>query len=423
MQRARQLGFKDGTVIYFAVDYDATADEIQSIIKPFFSWIQGELDRSWIHYKMGVYGTRNVCQQLYKAGLTVSSFVSGMSTGYSGNLGFPLPENWHYDQIQNLSTSTSGLPIEIDKDVQSVSAPFVTKAGVSVTPVVGQGSARAFDSFFWWFVQSAYNVDKIVGVPHLGVTTSDVNNGVLMGIMNQNPSYAQQAAFAFFTPVPDSIRLAATAINTTAPIIPAGTPYPGKIDHWAATTRGYLHWGAPTNNTDVQISDLAGWALDLNSLWQDYEIARLDGYSLGVSTYFATFLGATNGRFTMDQLIADVDGYNLIAQFTADAPLEIGLGQYLQHSYDDPNYRWNQFITNRCLNSVSTAAQLAISVYTSLNPAVRASVTLKDKAFEYPRHPGETKDPATDPSSSERATELSDLGSAFALKLAQLADR
>jgi peptidoglycan hydrolase-like protein with peptidoglycan-binding domain len=421
IQRARQLGFKAGAVIYFAVDYDATDDEIQSLIKPFFTWIQGEFAQSSIHYQLGVYGTRNVCQQLHTAGLTTSSFVSGMSTGYSGNLGFPLPDNWHYDQIQNLSAAASGLPIEIDKDVKSSSAPVVTTAGVSITPVLTSGSTRTFDPFYWWFVQSAYTVDRIIGVPDLFVTTADVNNGILMGIMNQNPSYTQQEAFAYYTPVPGSIGYAADAINASAPTIPTGTPYPGKIDHWAATTRGYLYWGAPTSNTDVQISDLAGWALDLNSLWQDYEIARLGGYSSGVGPYFATYLGGSNGRFTFDQLIADVDAYNLIALYPAQTPLEIGLGDYLQRCYNDPTYRWHQFIIHRCLNSLTTAAQLAISLYTSTNPGIVGSILFKDQAFGFPRHPGQTKNSATDPTAGVIATELADVGSAFALKLQQLA--
>lgn len=29
----------------------------------------------------------------------MSSFVADMSTGYSGNMGYPMPANWAFDQI------------------------------------------------------------------------------------------------------------------------------------------------------------------------------------------------------------------------------------------------------------------------------------------------------------------------------------
>ena len=40
VRRARQLGFKAGTVIHFAVDYDATGDEISAAIVPFFEGVR-----------------------------------------------------------------------------------------------------------------------------------------------------------------------------------------------------------------------------------------------------------------------------------------------------------------------------------------------------------------------------------------------
>ncbi len=294
--------------------------------------------------------------------------------------------------------------------------------GVSITLVITSGSTLGFDSFYWWFVQSAYAADRAVGVRQALTSQAEVDNVVLMGILLQNTSYSSQEAFAYYTPVPTSLTNVADAIKASAPTIPTGTPHPGKIDHWAATTRGYLYWGAPTSDTEVQISDLAGWALDLNSVWQNYEIARLAGYSAGVSAYFGTYVGGSTGRFTFDQLIADIDGYNLIALYpTRTIPLEVGLGDYLQRCYNDPTYRWRQFIIHRCQSSLVVAAQLAMSVYTTSNPGVTGSVLFKDNAYHFPRHPGKQKDPATDPAPNVAATELADLGAAFAAKLGQLA--
>ena len=42
-----------------------------------------------------------------------------MSTGYSGNLGFTLPENWAYDQISTITLGSGDGLIEIDNNIQS----------------------------------------------------------------------------------------------------------------------------------------------------------------------------------------------------------------------------------------------------------------------------------------------------------------
>ena len=53
-------------------------------------------------YKVGVYGARNVCIQVSEKGYANTSFVSGMSTGFSGNLGFPLPKTGLLIKFQRL---------------------------------------------------------------------------------------------------------------------------------------------------------------------------------------------------------------------------------------------------------------------------------------------------------------------------------
>ena len=72
-------------------------------------------------YKIGIYGARNICNRVREAGYSVSSFVSDMSTGFSGNLGFSLPVDWAFDQISTitLTDEESGVQIEIDNDIAS----------------------------------------------------------------------------------------------------------------------------------------------------------------------------------------------------------------------------------------------------------------------------------------------------------------
>lgn len=59
---------------------------------------------------------RKVCTRVSEAGYAWSSFVSDMSTGYSGNLGFSIPDNWALDQFTTVTISANGQSIEIDKN-------------------------------------------------------------------------------------------------------------------------------------------------------------------------------------------------------------------------------------------------------------------------------------------------------------------
>ncbi len=89
-----------GTCIYFAVDYDAMDSEIDSNIKPYFLGVRDALNAAGGRYEFGVYGSRNVCIRVSNEAGARWSLVSGMSWGYSGNLGFPLPPNWSFNQIR-----------------------------------------------------------------------------------------------------------------------------------------------------------------------------------------------------------------------------------------------------------------------------------------------------------------------------------
>ena len=118
---ARALGLPNGTTIYFAVDFDAMDYQITDSVLPYFEKVYAEVKTSG--YKVGVYGARNVCSRVSKAGYACSSFVGDMSTGFSGNLGFTIPDNWAFSQFANLEGSNAlgsgDGRIEIDKDAFS----------------------------------------------------------------------------------------------------------------------------------------------------------------------------------------------------------------------------------------------------------------------------------------------------------------
>lgn len=114
----RNLKIPDGGTVYFAVDYDVMPAEIDSNIIPYFQGIQNRLDQIGENrFSVGVYGPRYVCTRLSEAGLTTSSFVSDMSSGFSCNIGYPLPKNWAFDQIKNEEISNDYWSLEIDHDI------------------------------------------------------------------------------------------------------------------------------------------------------------------------------------------------------------------------------------------------------------------------------------------------------------------
>ncbi|MFD8087168.1 glycoside hydrolase domain-containing protein [Kitasatospora sp. NPDC059722] len=115
---ARFHGFKAGTTIYFAVDYDAMDGEVGSYVIPHFRGVHHTVSEN-SSYQVGVYGPRNVCQRVADAGFARTSFVSDMSSGFSGNLGYPMPSNWAFDQIATVTVGSGASAIEIDTDIAS----------------------------------------------------------------------------------------------------------------------------------------------------------------------------------------------------------------------------------------------------------------------------------------------------------------
>lgn len=131
------LGIPKDTIIYFAVDFDAMDYQITSNVIPYFSKVFEEMSNSI--YRTGIYGARNVCSRVAKAGYSCSSFVGDMSTGFSGNLGFKIPDDWAFSQFANLegtnALGTGDGRIEIDKDAFSGWDQGVSRLVTGIDPV------------------------------------------------------------------------------------------------------------------------------------------------------------------------------------------------------------------------------------------------------------------------------------------------
>ncbi|WP_445621894.1 glycoside hydrolase domain-containing protein [Lacticaseibacillus paracasei] len=107
---AAKLGFPAATTIYFAVDVDVQSGDIDGTIIPYFRGISQAMNNSI--FKIGIYGTRNVCNRVTAASGTniLYSYVADMSYGGSGNLGFKMPKNWAFDQF--VEYSAAGVDID-----------------------------------------------------------------------------------------------------------------------------------------------------------------------------------------------------------------------------------------------------------------------------------------------------------------------
>lgn len=109
---AKSLGVPRNSIIYFAVDYDFMESQVNSMVIPYFKGVHNYADAAGNVFRIGIYGSRNTCTLVKNAGYSVSSFVSDLSTGYSGNMGYPLPTDWAFDQIKE--TASNGIGVDND---------------------------------------------------------------------------------------------------------------------------------------------------------------------------------------------------------------------------------------------------------------------------------------------------------------------
>jgi peptidoglycan hydrolase-like protein with peptidoglycan-binding domain len=168
------------SIIYFAVDFDAMDYHIDDNILPYFESIANYFENTSHKYRVGIYGARNVCSRVANAGYSVSSFVGDMSTGFSGNLGFKIPDDWAFDQFATVTIGSGAGTLEIDKDGYSgkdtgvsyrFAAPLSGGAGAGIAMVNRSGqNMKVFADREWlsppgvWYPVG----DPIDVIPHNG---------------------------------------------------------------------------------------------------------------------------------------------------------------------------------------------------------------------------------------------------------------
>ncbi|QFZ21486.1 glycoside hydrolase domain-containing protein [Saccharothrix syringae] len=293
--RGLHHGFNHGTVIYFAVDYDATQAEIESNVVPYFNGVVAGLANQGKRYVHGVYGSRNVCAQVTKHTQARWSFVSGMSWGFSGNLGFPLPANWAFNQVREFRFTAGADAFDLDNDVHrpgadagqgSVNQPVDPSDGF-VAHVEGlHRLATVYDSS---------RADRLVAQYARHRRYDDFQWQQLIGPIDRGfVDYAESRGASPMTEFLDGF-----------------TGHALGVEHLMATFEGHLAQPGPAAPGAVDRGDVAGWGGDLMTFYGEWR--RDSGsYSSGY-TYCADRLAqlAVSSSFGFADLVEDADGYLL----------------------------------------------------------------------------------------------------------------
>ncbi|PKV87527.1 glycoside hydrolase domain-containing protein [Streptomyces sp. TLI_146] len=291
---AQAYGFNRGTVIYFAVDYDATAEEIASNIVPYFQGVQAGLANKGKRYVHGVYGSRNVCTQVSKNTDARYSFVSGMSWGFSGNLGFPLPPNWAFNQIKEFKFISSGDSFDLDNDAHRTGSDN------------GQNTVRANSYPADDFIRYMETVYPLAVQYPKGDPAAHTMQYARHGRYNT----AQWKALIGGA----DEEFVAFADSHGASILDEFTdPVTGLMidcQHMMAAANGhYAKVQSESNIRTVGAGDVTGWGGDLMTLYAEWR-RDVKVYPSGYTYCKEKFakLGV-NSTFPLNDLIEDADGY------------------------------------------------------------------------------------------------------------------
>ena len=299
-------GLPTGSILYFAIDFDATQEQTLSNVIPYFQGVQQALRSAGGKYRVGVYGSRNVCSLVSIYGGAVSSMVSGMSTGFSGNLGFPLPNNWALDQIQTLTVGSGTGAIEIDKDVMR-GAPFDTGIRTLEAPTGNEAC-------FAWLRNLRATAAEYIKTGNAGITDPDIL--MVNYIRGTEPGYdGTSFAGLIGEGIDTGFKSHAQSVGFDAcpPLIDPDSGITVDVEHMMCPLEGVLV-GQTSPIPDKSLSyraDILGWAGDLLSVWHSYYDGHADEQ---VYDYFTRTIGSVYDpcpKFGPGDLIGDVDGVTI----------------------------------------------------------------------------------------------------------------
>ncbi|MDX3853439.1 glycoside hydrolase domain-containing protein [Streptomyces sp. AK02-01A] len=304
-QLASGYGFNRGTVIYFAVDYDATQEEIDSAIVPYFQGVSAGLAGQGKKYLHGVYGSRNVCSNVTNKTFARYSFVSGMSWGFSGNLGFTLPTNWSFNQIKEFRVTNGSDGFDLDRDVWRTGSDPGTG---SVNDQAGPGDA------FIGYIERLYAVA-------VEYNSSDRSPSQLVMEYIRHTEYGNkdwQNELGWWFLIGGYDEEFVNFANSRGMYIMKAfkdpfTGYDLGAEHLMATANGHFLTPQDSNQKSANGGDVAGWAGDWMTFYAEWRNSE-EQYASGKAFCDAKLaVPGEASSFGFNDLIEDADGY-LIAR-------------------------------------------------------------------------------------------------------------
>lgn len=302
---AQRLGIP-ATVIYFAVDYDATDPEVTSNILPYFKAVTQNLGGG---YRVGVYASRNICTRVAEAGYSVASFVSDMSTGFSGNLGFPIPNNWAFDQFHEISGYHNKW--DLDRVAYSRRIPACS----TVRTANSGGSSQIADSFARWIRTVEDRYDSYYSSNFAQSAPPREAGMYALGWLRKpkywSDGYLKGAMWRTYTPEDDTTYRATVENICSSMNADIRTQLTSEdLAHFAATYLGYHLYGSDIPLNKCGNGDLGGWALDLLQIWGAF---LRSGTTDTMESWMSRHLGvpADTWGFSDEDLLADADAFLL----------------------------------------------------------------------------------------------------------------
>lgn len=310
IQSALNLGIPSGETIYFAVDCDPVDTEITNYVIPYFKKISEEMSNTYHNkYVVGIYGTRNVCTRVSNNGYATYSFVSDMSTGYSGNMGFKLPSNWAFDQFVTTTIGSGEGEIEIDKDAMSgrdlgiLSDLFLSDVGqvyntlsdmFDLAMEYTQGNeARSNELVLQYIRKGRYGDSTLLGEDR-GSDSSNFRWGVVDGIIDQD--YCDLVDEKLF--------------GKNFDFLDDVTGEYHDLPHWAAVLNAHLHTIIDENlvGFEALIDTYAGFGGDVISFSKEFEKEPERDLQWAKDNICESDV---NTKFGLQDYIDDIDAVNI----------------------------------------------------------------------------------------------------------------
>jgi hypothetical protein len=267
-----------------------------------------------------------------------------MSTGYSGNLGYPLPNNWAFDQIRDftLASGTAGA-VEIDNDIASGMDPGINSVTRPADPndafytYLAWLEARGFQ----WFQQAT------------ALNTPTVPVLVAQYLRDRS----DQGFIDFVNNYPDE--------PYGAPLRDPALLWDTDVAHFGASYGAVVTWGLVSDLTSANLADFGGWGGDLVSiLGQFYESGLPDDQAYD---FAAGLIGGKGDdtHFSLGNVLADIDAWVLGSPSLQDPNQSLSSG--IQARYASPTtarQRFQAFYQLRFGGSADTLIVAAMNAMT-----------------------------------------------------------